>query len=361
LWAADLYKADTGSSHRQHCMTLQLYREGRIFQAYAGQQHSYQSNAQRTGEEETIFPGIGVEYTLLRSKIVEISKKQQWKSCATYVKKKGTDDAFKIYVHATQANVYLVEAEYMVPSISVCLLISRADFLDYWVAAIPDASLVKRLQGVNAYIVRLSVRNPISSMFGCCEKYIKVSYAMDDAVKTKDGACKRQKAFITYSPVTEAECVLYDIPKIVVGMLSPDFFDFQSVLFVVYSSQDTSMNAEHTDSPRQAALANPPNQHEDEVTTCHVYAEGMKFTKNSPAFLNAMYFPDFLHKMCTNWAIQARCLDLRHAKFGSSLLALHQMSLDNEIAYPVLANQILPPHSAPVDNTNIDDLLDIML
>jgi len=91
-------------------MALQLYREGRIIQAYAGQQHSYQSNAQRTGEEEAIFPGIGVECTLLRTKIVEISKKQLWKMCASYVKKKGTDDAFKIYTHTTQANVFLIEA-----------------------------------------------------------------------------------------------------------------------------------------------------------------------------------------------------------------------------------------------------------
>jgi len=85
----------------------------------------------------------------------------------------------------------------------------------------------------------------------------------------------------------------------------------------------------------------------------------LKFTKNSPAFLNAMYFPDFLHRMCTNWAIQARCLDLQHAKFGSTLLALHKMFIDDEMAYPVLANLILPAHSAPDDNTSIDDLLDV--
>jgi len=337
-------------------MTLQLYREGRIIQAYAGQQHSYQSNAQRTGEEEAIFPSIGVECTLLRSKIVEISKKELWKLCASYVKKKGTDDAFKIYTHTTQANVFLIEAEYMVPSISVCLLISRADFLDCWVAAIPGASLVKRLENCNAYVVKISVRNPISSMFAHCEKYIKVSYAMDDAVKTKDGACKRQKAFITYSQVTDAECVLYGIPKIVVGMVRPDFFDFKSVLFVIYNSEHGSMDAEHPDSPRKATAV---HKHTDEVTSCHVYVEGMKFTKNSPAFLNAMYFPDFLHRMCTNWAIQARCLDLQHAKFGPTLLALHKMFVDDKMAYPVLANLILPPHSAPEDNTSIADLLDL--
>ena len=133
-------------------MALELYAKGKFFQAYAGQQHGYQTNAQRTGAEETMFPGIGVECTLLRRKILEISKKELWMPYVSHSKKKGTDDATRVHVHASQPNVFLIETDFMAPSMSVSLLISRADFLEHWVHSIPKSSMVKRLEN-NAYIV----------------------------------------------------------------------------------------------------------------------------------------------------------------------------------------------------------------
>jgi len=335
-------------------MALELYAQGKIFQAYAGQQHSYQNNAQRTGAEETMFPGIGVECTLLRRKILEISKKELWMPYVSHSKKKGTDDATRVHVHASQPNVYLVETDFMAPSLSVSLLISRADFLEHWVHSIPKSSMVKRLEH-NAYIVKISVHNPISTVLGCCEKYIKVSYAIDDTARTRDGAKKRQKAFVTYSQVSHADCRVYDIPKIVASRLTPDFFDFESVLFVIYDSDNDSLVQDDCSSSGRARVRDSM----EEITTCHVYVEGMRFTKSSPAFFNSMYLPDFFNRMCLNWAIQARALDLEHSKFGRDLLGIRKMLVDEQIPYPVVANLMLPKPADKQVDPHVDDLLDL--
>jgi len=345
---------------------MEHYANGRLFEAYAVQQQSYKTDAQRTGVEETAFPGIGVEYIQLRSKVTEFSNRDHWRAYATNTKKKGIDDITKVYVHISRPNVYFIEAEFMAPSIAVSLLVARADFLQRWVETIPHSSLVKRLD-TNAYIVRISVRNPISSMMSSCEKYIKVNYAIDDKVLTTSGTARKKKAFVTYTSLSEQERTLHDIPPVPSSSLgriaTPDFFDFQSVLFVVFNSeQDLSAGGDLDPGLKDVG---------DEVTNCHVYVEGMKFVRNSPTFLNSLYFPDLLSKMCINWAIQARCLELHHAKFGQDVLRLHKELLHTSTAYPVLAHHMLPPpafssrHDTTTpavpssDDTSLDDFLNM--